>query len=206
MDGELYDLMKVSSIIIRREVEGSLTQSNVMRQTMDSYVADQAAWGINRTRREFMSGKEHRFSGKFWMQSPMFLPVAGSAKPPPPPNLHPWVIAADRASYSYRANPRPPIVYGRKDGEPVPISECQPDHICPGDVVAVTFTVAYILTEREWYPQYQPVEIYVLKQSLYEDPFDYDAIPGSRTPPLTMGISVVEGASKVAGSDAEKTY
>ena len=88
----------------------------------------------------------------------------------------------------------------------MPISDCQPGHLCPGDVVAMTFTVAYILTDKEWYPQFQPVEIYVLKQSVYEDGLNYDAMPGVRSPPPTMGFSVVEGASKVAGSDAEKTY
>lgn len=141
-----------------------------------------------------MSGKEARFSAKFWMQCPMFLPVVGSMKPPPPPNVHPWVAAADRASYAYRANPRPPVVYGRKDGVPVPIRDCQPDHLRPGDVVAVTFTVAYILTDKEWYPQFQPVEIYVLKQSLDGDLLDHYALPVRHTSPPVMDASVVEGA------------
>ena len=161
---------------------------------MDAYVATKAGWGVNRVRREFMSGAEPRFTAKFWMQSPMFLQVASSAKPPPPSHLHPWVIAADKASYSYRANPRPPVLYGRRDGLPVPIEECQPSHLCSGDVVAVTFTVAYILTEKEWYPQYQPVEVYVLKQSMQNNL--YDTSPCIRAPPPTMGTSVVEGASR----------
>ena len=162
---------------------------------MDTYVANDASWGVNRTRREFMSGTESRFTAKFWMQCPMFLPVVASVKPPPPAHLHPWVIAADRASYSYRANPRPPVVYGRKNGLPVPIQDCQPDHLCPGDVVAVTFTVAYLLTNKEWYPQYQPVEIYVLKSSVQLDAYEYDTSAHTRTPPPTMGVSVVEGSS-----------
>ena len=147
-----------------------------------------------------MSGTEPRFTAKFWMQCPMFLQVAGSSKPPPPVHLHPWVIAADKASYSYRANPRPPVVYGRKNGVPVPIEECEPNCLQPGDVIAFTFTLAYILTDKEWYPQYQPVEIYVLKQSAQSNLYDYDTSPCTRTPPPTMGSSVVEGASLINSS------
>ena len=141
-----------------------------------------------------MSGTDARFTTKFWMQCPMFLPVVASTKPSAPTHLHPWVVAADRASYSYRANPRPPVVYGRKNGLPAPIKECEPNHLCPGDVVAVTFTVAYILTDKEWYPQYQPVEIYVLKPAPRSDLDEYDTAASIRTPPPTMGVSVVEGA------------
>ena len=153
-----------------------------------------------------MSGAEPRFTGKFWMQCPMFLQVAASGKPPPPPHLHPWVIAADTASYSYRANPRPPVVYGRRNGLPVPIEECEPKHLRPGDVIAFTFTVAYILTEKEWYPQYQPVEIYVLKQAARSDMDDYDTSERKRTPPPTMGSSVVEGTSSTDSMGPVRCY
>lgn len=148
-----------------------------------------------KARRDFMSGKEARFSSKFWMQTPMFLPVVGSRKPPPPTHLHPWVVAADKASYIFRANTRPPVVYGRRDGKPVPIRECDPDHLCSGDVVSVTFNITYHFTDKDWYPQYQPVEIYVLKQSTLHDLDEYEIGKSSRVEPASMDTSLVEGLS-----------
>lgn len=146
-----------------------------------------------KVRREFMSGKEARFSSKFWMQTPMFLPAAGARKGPPPANVHPWVADADRASYAYRANPRPPTVYGRRNGAAVPIRECEPPCLCAGDVVAITFNLTYQFTDKDWYPMYQPVEVYVLKQSTYTDLLEYEMPLGSRSAPATMDPSVVEG-------------
>lgn len=165
-----------------------------MSQTIDDFVERQSGVGTEKKiRRDFMSGKEARFSAKFWMQAPMFLPVGGSKKPPPAGYLHPWVVAADRASYAFRANPRPPTVFGRRDGMPVPISECTPNKLCSGDIVALTFNLVYQITDKDWFPQYQPVEIYVLKQSSMDDVLQYDTLPLIRSPPASMGASVVEG-------------
>ena len=146
-----------------------------------------------KARREFMSGKDARFASKFWMQAPMFLPAAGSRKAPPA-HVHPWVADADRASYAYRANPRPPVVYGRRDGVAVPIRECDPPCLCAGDVVAITFTVTYQFTDKDWYPLYQPVEVYVLKKSTYAELPEYEAPRAGRVGPAAMDMSVVEGA------------
>ena len=146
-----------------------------------------------RSRREFMSGKDTRFSSKFWMQSPMFLPASGTKKGPPPENVHPWVTDADRASYAYRANPRPPAVYGRRKGAAVPIRECDPPSLCAGDVVAITFNVTYQFTDKDWFPLYQPVEVYVLKQSTYAELSEHELPRADRVGPATMDASVVEG-------------
>ena len=123
----------------------------------------------------------------------MFLPVAGSKKAPPPANLHRWVADADRASYAYRANPRAPVVYGRRNGVAVPIRECDPPFLCAGDVVAITFNVIYNFTDKDWYPLYQPVEVYLLKQSTYADLSEYEVPRPGRSAPAVMDASVVEG-------------
>ena len=147
-----------------------------------------------KVRREFMSGKDSRFSAKFWMQSPMFLPASGMRKGPPPATVHQWVANADRASYAYRANPRPPVVYGRRDGGAVPIGKCEPAHLCPGDVVAITFNIIYHFTDKDWHPVYQPVEVYVLKRSTNADLLEYEVSPPEQMQPASMGTAVVEGA------------
>lgn len=163
-------------------------------KTLDAYVEGRMSLAFSKkTRREFMSGKDARFSSKFWMQTPMFLPASGMRKAPPPAHVHPWVANADRASYAYRANPRPPTVYGRRDGAAVPIRECDPPSLCAGDVVSITFTVTYQFTDKDWYPLYQPVEVYVLKRSTYAELSEYEAPRAERVRPATMDVSVVEG-------------
>ena len=151
-----------------------------------------------KARREFMLGKDSRFTSKFWMQSPMFLPSSGLKKGPPPPHVHPWVADADRASYTYRANPRPPAVYGRRNGAAVPVRDCDPPCLCAGDVVAFTFNLIYQFTEKEWHPQYQPLEVYVLKQSPYAILSDDEGPSADRLVPAAMDASVVEGCRYIA--------
>lgn len=149
-----------------------------------------------KVRREFMSGKDAHLSSKFWMQTPMFLPVAGARKGPPPGNVHSWVANADRASYAYRANPRPPVIYGRRDGAAVPIRECEPSCLCAGDVVAITFNITYLFTDKDWHPTYQPVEVYVLKQSTYNALLEDEASMVNRAKPAIMDSSLVEGMTR----------
>ena len=169
-------------------------ETDARKQTVDAYVEGHMNLAFSKkVRREFMSGKDQRFSSKFWMQSPMFLPAAGSKKASPPAHLHRWVVDADRASYAYRANPCVPVVYGRRDGKAVPIRECDPPCLCAGDVVSVTFNVTYHFTDKDWYPLYQPVELYVLKQSTYADLSEYEVPQRGRSGPAVMDASVVEG-------------
>ena len=161
---------------------------------MDAYVEGYMNLAFSKkVRREFMSGKDPRFSSKFWLQAPMFLPAAGLKKGPPPANVHPWVADADRALYAYRANPRSPVVYGRRDGAAVPIRECETGSLCAGDVVAFTFNVTYQFTDKDWHPLYQPVEVYVLKQSTYAELSVYEVPRLGRNVPAIMDTSVVEG-------------
>ena len=161
---------------------------------MDAYVETHLGFvAAKKARREFMSGKDVRFLTKFWMQAPMFLPSSGSKKGPPPPHVHPWVADADKASYAYRANPRPPVVYGRRDGVAVPIRDCNPPCLCAGDVVAFTFNLTYQFTDKDWHPQYQPLEVYVLKQSTYADLSKDEESLSNRLAPAAMDTSLVEG-------------
>ncbi|PIL26483.1 hypothetical protein GSI_12241 [Ganoderma sinense ZZ0214-1] len=175
-DSELFELMK----------------------KLDNFVANDTAFGCtSRSRRAFMSGAEPRFNSKFWMQTPMFLPVGSDPKPQPPRHLHRWVKDADRASSLFRANPARPVLYGRRGNVPVSLAECDPNHLRAGDIVAIAFMIVYYLTEKEWYPQYQPVEVYVLKRSMVADIAAYEVSYVDRPPPTTMSYDEVEGV--VAG-------
>ena len=123
----------------------------------------------------------------------MFLSAVSAKRPPAPAYLHPWVVAADKASYGFRANPRPPAVYGRRDGNAISIDECEPNRLCSGDVISFTFNVVYQITDKDWYPQYQPVEVYVLKKSAGDNLLEYEESAGNRPPPSSMSASNVEG-------------
>ena len=187
----MYDHLKASCTLSRALERGKLTSS---LKAVDAFAEKQMDVATSKkARREFMSGKDARFLSKFWMQTPMFLPSLGSKKGPPPPHVHPWVADADRASYAYRANPRPPVVYGRRDGVAVPIRECDPPCLCAGDVVAFTFSLTYQFTDKDWHPQYQPLEVYVLKQSTYADLSKDEELRWDRLVPAAMNASVVEG-------------
>ena len=196
-DGEMFEHLKVSArdvLVTVAVARITIWLNRVIAQTLDGFIERQPGTGIStKVRRDFMSGREARFSAKFWMQTPMFLPAAGGKKIPPPAHLHPWVIAADKASYAFKANPRPPTVYGRRNGVPVPINECEPNRLCAGDVVAITFNVVYQVTDKDWFPQYQPVEVYVLKQAATDSLSEYEAPIVGRRPPSRMGASMVEG-------------
>ena len=84
-------------------------------------------------------------------------------------------------------------MYGRRHGSAVPIRDCEPACLCAGDVVAFTFNVTFQFTDKDWYPLYQPVEVYVLKQSTYGDLLEYEMPRGDRFGPAAMDASVVEG-------------
>ena len=54
------------------------------------------------------------------------------------------------------------------------IRECEPAFLCAGDVVSFTFNVTYLFTDKDWYPLYQPVEVYVVKRSSYAELPEYE--------------------------------
>ena len=100
-DGEMFEHLKVSArdvLVTVAVARITIWLNRVIAQTLDGFIERQPGTGIStKVRRDFMSGREARFSAKFWMQTPMFLPAAGGKKIPPPAHLHPWVIAADKA-------------------------------------------------------------------------------------------------------------
>ena len=88
-------------------------------------------------------------------------------------------------------------MYGRRNGSAVPIRDCEPAGLCAGDVVAFTFNLTYQFTDKDWYPLYQPVEVYVLKQSTYADLLQYETPRSDDLGPANMDASVVEGFALV---------
>ncbi len=111
-------------------------------------------------RREYQSGNDPAYTWRYWMRAPMFLRVNnGEPKPPPPSHLHQWVIAAEKRSRIYRANPNRPRVFSF-DGEVVSnIENSDPDTLRRGDVVMVHFIVSVVVTSTMWYTELIPVEV-----------------------------------------------
>ncbi|KAI1782643.1 hypothetical protein LXA43DRAFT_905156 [Ganoderma leucocontextum] len=147
-------------------------------------------------RRSYLSGREPKFRNRFWMQTPMFLRRGPQeARLPAPTHLHPWIVRGDQESKVFRANPDRPRVWEKVDEEILPIGERGSKNLQRGDVVGVSFTVTYHLTSVNWFAQFHPADIVLLKTS-DGDATDYSA-PAlnlhNRPPPSFHTGQVAEG-------------
>lgn len=129
----------------------------------------------NLPRRPYLSGLDAKYRSRFWMQTPMFIRSSSSSENGSSiAHLHPWVVQADRQSKMFRANPDRPRVW-LKDGDvAVPIGNREHGALQCGDVVAVSFTVTYHVTSSNWFPQFHPADIVLLKSGEV-DATDYSA-------------------------------
>ena len=91
-----------------------------------------------------------------------------------PTHLHPWVVHGDQGSKVFRANPDRPRLWAKVDDGIVPIGEHSMRTIRRGDVVAVSFTVTYHMTSVNWFAQFHPADIVLLK-SFEGDGTDYSS-------------------------------
>ncbi|TFK81574.1 hypothetical protein K466DRAFT_578516 [Polyporus arcularius HHB13444] len=132
-----------------------------LQQMLEEYASSLP--GFNPTglpRREYQSGNDLAYTWRYWMRAPMFIRInEGEVRPPPPPHLHPWVIAAEKRSRIYRANPGRPRVFSF-DGEVISsIENSDPDLLQRGDIVLVHFVVSIVFTPSAWYTELIPVEL-----------------------------------------------
>ena len=145
-------------------------------QTLDEHMGSVAAFNPNNLpRRPYLSGQETRYRNRFWMQTPMFLQRGPKdARGSPPAYLHPWVVRGDQDSNMFRANPDRPRLWAKVGNDIVPIGQHAVKTIRRGDVVAVSFTVTYHMTSANWFPQFHPADIVLLK-SFEGDGTDYSS-------------------------------
>ena len=109
------------------------------------------------------------------MQTPVFLKrTGGEGRTMTPGYLHEWVVQADRGSKVFRANPDRPRIWTMDGSTTIPIGDREPGCLQRGDVVAVSFTITYHITSSNWFPQFHPADIVVLKAG-NGDLTDYDA-------------------------------
>ena len=144
-------------------------------------------------RKEYQGGDD--LPWRYWMRCPMFLRVnEGDPKPPPPSYLHQWVINADRRSRQYRANPARPGVFAL-DGETLhEIRKCSPPLLQRGDVVLVTFTIAFVSSKSSWYTQVVPLDL--VRVASVDLPPAYDA--------ADFAVPVVDPSTRPRLADGER--
>ncbi|KAI0715442.1 hypothetical protein C8Q76DRAFT_597221, partial [Earliella scabrosa] len=132
-----------------------------LQGAMDEFMAEVPGFNVNGLpRREWQSGAGVGSTFRYWMKVPMFVRLkSGEPKPSPPSHLHRWVINADKRSRAYRANAARPEVYGLQGLHPIDIRKCDVPFLERGDAVAFSFTVAYVVGSKDWYPQLLPVDI-----------------------------------------------
>ena len=145
----------------------------------------------NLPRRPYLSGLDAKYRTRFWMQTPMFLRKKDNRNVE---HLHPWVVEADRISKVFSANPDRPRVWVKDGDNILPIAETEPGFLQRGDVLAVSFTVTYHITQSHWFPQFHPVDVVVLRSG-DGDATDYSApeISLHSRPPPTLSD---EGADR----------
>ena len=145
-------------------------------------------------RRPYLSGQDQRYRTRFWMQTPMFLKRnLQDGRQKTPGYLHAWVYQADRESKVYRANPDRPRVWVKDGKATLPIGDREPGTLQKGDIVAVSFTITYHITSSNWFPQFHPADIIVLKSGNV-DTTDYGApdIGLYNRPPPTLALEDVD--------------
>lgn len=150
----------------------------------------------NLPRRPYQSGQDLKYRSRFYMQTPMFLQKGGREdKTKVPDHLHPWVLEAEKHSKVFRANSDRPHVWMLDGDATVPVGEREYGPLMRGDVVAMSFTITYHLTRSNWFPQFHPADLIILRMS-DGDPTDYSAPTidlHSRPPPCVVGLVAVEG-------------
>ncbi len=113
----------------------------------------------NLPRQDWQTGDNPKYMNRYKCRSPMFMRLKdGEPKPPPPPELHPWVIEAHRASDYYSANPVRPQLFSL-DGTSLRQVDKNVNPFSRGDVIAFTFTVSFIVGQDHWAPYLVPLEL-----------------------------------------------
>lgn len=131
------------------------------------------------------------------MQTPMFLKRGpNESRVAPPKYLHDWVLKGDQESKFFRANPDRPRVWVKAGNLTVPIADCKPSTLQRGDAVAFSFTVTYHRTSANWFPQFHPADIVVMKRAEIPADIDYSAPAldlNSLPPPTLVDMAEDEG-------------
>lgn len=71
--------------------------------------------------------------------------------------LHPWIRSAVQSG-GLLANPERPRMFAWESDELRSIQDCIPDEFERGDIVWVSFMLAYIVGGAEWYPDMRPID------------------------------------------------
>ncbi|PIL31864.1 hypothetical protein GSI_06568 [Ganoderma sinense ZZ0214-1] len=168
--------------------------------TLDEYMSSLDAFNPGSLpRRQFLSGQDAKYRARFWLQTPMFLRKGpNDDNSDAMPHLHPWVLKAAKESKGFKGNPDRPRIWVKEGKKVTTIGERDPGYLVRGDVVAFSFTVTYHITGTNWFPQFHPADIVVMKTGT-GDPTDYSApeIGLYNLPPPCMDeVDDDEGGSK----------
>ena len=151
----------------------------------------------NLPRLSYLSGTDPKYRTRFWMQTPVFIRRTPQDTSTQTTHLHPWVTQVDHDSKTIRANPDRPHVWMKAGDATVPISERASGTLQRGDTVAVSFTVTYHLTAVNWFAQFHPVDIVMLKEGQGDaTDFSAPALDLHRCPPPTLDTIPEEGEWK----------
>lgn len=97
----------------------------------------------------------------FVMSAPVFAqktPFNGQDDPLPY-ELHPWILAALKDKLNLVANPKKPSVLAFESDELRTVEDSALGELTEGNIIWVSFTVAYAIGRKDWHLEIRPIEL-----------------------------------------------
>ncbi|TFK57004.1 hypothetical protein OE88DRAFT_1640801 [Heliocybe sulcata] len=125
-----------------------------MAKEIDGHVTNTIGFNIRKVpRRPFQDGSQRR---RWYWQTPLFYPrTIANTNWKVPASVHPWIRDAAAVSQDWIPNPVTPRMLHYTDTEFLPIQQADPPMFQAGDIVWVSFTLQYVVTDKHCVPRDQ---------------------------------------------------
>ena len=154
--------------------------------------------GFNPTkmaRTDYQSGADSKYTHRFRMRAPIFIPRPRDGPLPSPPiDCHPWILESASKSPFYAINPGRPRLFGLEDGRVLDLAKCTPNRFVKGDIILAVFTVTVVISKKHWGPQFCPVELVRVAES----------DPASWLNPADYAVPVIDSSVRASLEDGEQ--
>lgn len=165
-------------------------------QLLESHVEKIEGFNTSRVpRSDYQSGADAKFTHRFRMRAPIFVPRSRDGDLPfPPVDCHPWILEAASKSSFYAINPARPRLFGIEDGRILDLARCAPNRFVKGDIVLAVFTVTVVVSKKSWGTQLCPVELVRVANS---DPTNW-------LNPADYAVPVIDSSVRASLADGEE--
>ncbi|KAI0703152.1 hypothetical protein C8Q76DRAFT_570135, partial [Earliella scabrosa] len=167
-----------------------------LQALLESHVEKIEGFNTSRVpRSDYQSGADAKFTHRFRMRAPIFVPRSRDGDLPfPPVDCHPWILEAASKSSFYAINPARPRLFGIEDGRILDLARCAPNRFVKGDIVLAVFTVTVVVSKKSWGTQLCPVELVRVANS---DPTNW-------LNPADYAVPVIDSSVRASLADGEE--